>query len=152
MFLSVPLGTTVIPVSIDLYMEAFGTTAQFECLAAVGTGGVSAGGSSMTITNLRTDAPNTSACTATSDLTGATYMTTNLSEFWHDGQQFAITKSAGSATASASDPIKFSWSVKDALYTPVIVGAGQLAVLQGSQAGTGFGHIIFVEVPTVSAT
>jgi len=150
MFLSVPSGTTVIPLEISLYMEAYGTTAQFECEALVGTGAVSAGGTAMAITNMRTDAPYTSNCTATSDITGGTAPTANISAFWRDGEQFAITKSAGSATVAVHDPIKWVWSWKDSLYVPVVVGPAQLLVTQGSQAGTGFGKIIFVEVPTTS--
>jgi hypothetical protein len=149
-FLAVPSGKTVIPIEIVCYMEAFGTTAQFEIMGAVGSGGVSAGASAVTITNVRTDAPFTSACTAGSDLTGATYMTTNVAEFWRDGQQFAITKTAGSATASASDPCKFTWRLADADYSPVLVGPSQLGVFIGSQAGTGFIKCVFVELPTVS--
>ena len=129
-------------------MEAFGTTAQFEVMAAVGTGGASAGATACTITNLRTDAPNTSTCTAGSDLTGGTYMTTNVSEFWRDGQQFAITKSAGSATAAASDPVKFEWKLSDAMTAPVMVGASQLAIVIGSQAGTGFCIVTWAEYPS----
>jgi hypothetical protein len=151
-FLSAPAGTCVIPVSIALYMEAFGTTAQFEVMAAVGTGGVSAGGSAVTIQNLRSDAPYTSNCTVTSDLTGATYMTTNIAEFWRDGQQFAITKSAGSATAAASDPIKFEWTYVKSKVAPILIGAAQLGVFIGSQAGTGFCTVQWVEIPTTSVT
>jgi hypothetical protein len=152
LFGAVPSGVTVIPLSIDLYMEAFGTTAQFECVAAVGTGGIPAGGSAVTPTNMRTDAPNVSTTVWTSDLTGGTACTTNVSEFWRDGQQFAITKTAGSATAAASDPIKFSWKLADSDAFPVIVGPGQLEIAQGSQAGTGFCTVIYIEYPTTSIT
>src|SRR3990167_505658 len=37
--LSVPAGTLVIPLQIRAYLEAYGTDAQFECMASVGTGG-----------------------------------------------------------------------------------------------------------------
>ena len=147
-FLSVPSGTTIIPVSIELYMEAFGTTAQFECEAITGTGGVSASGTAMVITNMRTDAPVSSTCTATSDITGGTACTANVNAFWRDGQQFAITKSAGSATAAASDPNKFAWKLSDSMVAPVVKGPGQLMVTQGSQAGTGFCKVVFVEIPS----
>lgn len=150
MFLSVPSGTTVIPLEISLYMEAYGTSAQFECEALTGTGAVSAGGSACAITNMRTDAPFTSNCTMTSDITGGTAPTANISAFWRDGEQFAITKSAGSATVAVHDPIKWVWKWTDSLYVPVIVGPAQLLVTQGSQAGTGFGKIIFVEIPSTS--
>jgi len=148
MFLAVPSGTTVIPLYIAVYMEAFGLTAQSECEALTGTGAVSAGGTAMAITNMRSDAPITSLCTATSDITGGTAPTANISAFWRDGEQFTITKSAGSATAAVSDPHNFTWKRSDTIVAPVIKGAGQLLVTQGSQAGTGFGKIIFIELPT----
>jgi hypothetical protein len=148
-FLAVPVGYTVIPLEIVCYMEAFGTTAQFEIMASCGTGGVTAGATTVGITNIRTDAPFTSQCTAGSDLTGATYMTTNVSEFWRDGQQFTVTKSAGSATASVYDPAIFRWRVADAAYAPVLVGASQLGVFIGSQAGTGFVKCVFAEYPSI---
>ena len=121
-----------------------------EIEAITGTGGVSAGGTAMTITNMRTDAPFTSACTATSDITGGTACTTNVNAFWRDGAQFAITKTAGSATVSVNDTNNFVWRYTDGLYAPVVVGAAQLMVTQGSQAGTGFGKIIFIEIPSSS--
>jgi len=152
MFIDVPSGTTIFPLEISLYMEAYGSNAQFECEAITGTGGVSAGGTAMTITNMRSDAPYTSNCTGTSDITGGTACTTNLSAFWRDGAQFAITKTGGSATVAATDPNKFVWRYKDGLYCPIVVGHGQLMVTQGSQAGTGFGKIIFIEVPTSEIT
>ncbi len=149
-FIDVPSGTTIIPVEIQLYMEAFGSTAQFECEAITGTGGVSAGGTAVVITNMRTDAPFASLCTATSDITGGTACTTNVNAFWRDGQQFAVTKSAGSATVAVSDPIKFVWRYSDGKYAPVVVGPAQFMLTQGSQAGTGFAKIIFVEIPSSS--
>lgn len=152
MFLHVPSGTTIFPLEISLYMEAFGSSAQFECEALTGTGAVSAGGTAMAITNMRSDAPYQSNCTATSDITGGTAPTANISAFWRDGQQFAMTKTAASATVAASDPNKFVWRYTDGLFCPIVVGAGQLLVTQGSQAGTGFGKIIFIEVPTTEVT
>jgi hypothetical protein len=152
MFLDVPSGTTIFPLEISIYMEAFGSNAQFECEALTGTGAVSAGGTAMTITNMRSDAPYSTNCTATSDITGGTAPTANVNAFWRDGQQFAITKSAASATAAASDPNKFVWRYTDGLFCPIVVGAGQLLVTQGSQAGAGFGKIIFIEVPTTEIT
>lgn len=149
-FISVPAGTTIIPVFIRLYMEAFGSNAQFECMASIGTGGscTSANGTLTTPTNLRTDAPNASTTSCYGICTANVYPTANISEFWRDGQQFAITKTAGSATASVSDPNNFVWKYTDGFAAPVIVGPGQLGVYQGSQAGTGFCQIIWVEYPS----
>ena len=147
MFISVPDGTTIIPLEISLYMEAFGTDSLFECAAITGTGGVSAGGTAMSITNMRTDAPHTSLCTATSDLTGGTACTANVNEFWKSGVQKVAT-TATADDASMRNPDVFTWRYTDGMFAPVIKGAGQIMVTQGSQAGTGFGRIIFVEIPT----
>lgn len=149
MFLDVPAGTTVIPLEISLYMEAYGTNALFECAAVTGTGAVDAGSTAGTITNMRTDAPYTSNCTFTSDGTGGTAPTANISSFWKDGLQKAVTL-ATADDDSSNAPNKFTWRWNDAMYVPVVVGAGQLLVTQGSQAGTGFGTIIFVEIPSTS--
>ena len=148
MFIDVPTGTTITPIEISVYFEAFGTSAQMEIEAITGTGGVSAGGTAMVITNMRSDAPDTSVCTATSDVTGGTACTANVNAFWRDGAQFAITKTAGSATVAATDPNKFVWRFTDSMVAPVVVGPGQLMVTQGSNAGTGFGKVIFVEEPS----
>ena len=147
MFLHVPNGTTVIPLEIRLYMEAYGTDALFEVAMLTGTGAVSASGTAMTITNMRTDAPITSLCTATSDITGGTAPTANISSFYASGVQL-VTTVATSDDASMRTPDEWVWSLKSSGYAPVIKGAGQLLVTQGSQAGTGFGKIIFIELPT----
>lgn len=146
--IDVPSGTTIIPVSIQLYMEAFGTNAIFECAAHIGSGGVSAGGTAVTVTNLRSDAPDTTECTVTSDLTGATALTTNISEFWRDGLQSAITKATAVANVANMDAFKFGWSLADSSAFPIVIGAGQLVVTQGSQAGSGFAKIVWVEFPS----
>ncbi|MFA6270637.1 MAG: hypothetical protein WC657_05540 [Candidatus Paceibacterota bacterium] len=143
-----PTGTTIIPIELMIYFEAFGTTAQSEVNATIGSGGsYTSGGTAMTPSNLRVDKPYSSAVTAynLSTVTGAT---TNVTEFYRDGEQFAITKTAGSATVAVSDPHRFTWSIKDAFVAPIGVGPCQVAVNQGSQAGTGFGYIKWVEVPT----
>ena len=141
LWVSVPANKVLIPVHIELYMEAFGSNAQFECQAVSGTGGSrTSGGTSITPVNSRTDLSNSSGLTAFAG--GASIVivgqTGNINVFWRDGQQFAITKTTASATASVTDPNKFVW---DAVQTNTFVLCGpsaQLQVNQGSQAGTGF--------------
>ena len=154
MFLDVPSGTTIFPLEISLNMEAYGTNAIFECAAVTGSGGVSAGGTAMTITNMRSDAPYSTNCTGTSDITGGTACTTNVNEFWKSGLQIAITMATAvnNIANCGKDFYHFTWRYSDGLYCPIVVGAGQLMVTQGSQAGTGFGRIIFIEVPTTEVT
>lgn len=144
---AVPSGTTIIPVSIQLAMEAFGTDALFEAAAHIGTGGVSAGGTAVTVTNMRTDAPLATGCTVTSDLTGGTALTTNISEFWRTGLQKCVTLGTGDDD-SGREPSVYEWNLATSSAVPVCVGASQLFVTQGSQAGTGFCKIIWVEFPS----
>lgn len=149
--LSVPAGTLVIPLEIRVYMEAFGTSAQFECMASVGRGGAQGTDTNITPTNLRADAPYSTVCSVgvASDA-DATYMTSNVSEFWRDGQQFAITKTAGSATAAALDPFLFTWKWSDAHVPPIMYSASgitRLNVFAASQAGTGFITVKWLELP-----
>lgn len=150
----VPSGTTIFPLSINLQMEAYGTNAIFECAASTGSGGVSAGGTAVTVANMRSDAPYKSNCTVTSDLTGGTALTTNDAEFWRSGLQIAITMATAvnNIANCGKDFYNFSWNYKDGLYCPIVVGAGQLVVTQGSNAGTGFCKIIWIEVPTTEVT
>src|SRR3990167_4161240 len=52
----VPSDKAIIPVSLWLYMEAFGTSAQFECDGIIGTGGsLTSGGTSRTAVCTRSD-------------------------------------------------------------------------------------------------
>ena len=145
--IDVPVGTTIIPVSISLYMEIYGTDALFECAAHIGSGGVSAGGTAVTVTNLRSDAPDSSLCTVTSDLTGGTALTTNISEFWRTGHQL-VTTVATSDDASPWTPPLHVWRLAESGVIPIVKGAGQLFVTQGSQAGAGFCKICWVELPS----
>ena len=147
MLLDVPLGTTVIPLEISMYFEAFGTNALFEIAMLCGTGAVQAGGTAMTITNMRTDAPYTSVCKGWSDVTGGTAPTANISSFYASGTQL-ITTIASSDDASMRNTDLYKWSYTDSGYAPIVKGAAQLLVTQGSQAGTGFGKIIYLELPT----
>jgi hypothetical protein len=150
-WLSVPAETTVIPVYYSLYMEAFGTNAQFECNLTIGTGGSrTSGGTAVIPANLRTDMPQSSACTAYRGDNSPVFVgaTANVSEIFRHGAQFAITKTAGSATVAATDPNKFEWRLADGLYLPIAKGSAQIAAHQGSQAGTGFATLIYVEIPS----
>ena len=151
--LSVPVNTLVIPLEIVVYAEAFGTNAQFECMAAMGTGGAVAAATAVTPANLRADAPNATTCTARRTSSGATYQTGNVSEFWRDGQQFAITKTTASATASVSDPNRFVWKWSDASAPPMLFSTSaisRLNVFVAGQAPTGFITVKWLELPVAA--
>lgn len=155
--LEVPSGVTVLPISLDIQMEAYGTNAIFECVAAYGTGGsrgAATGGTAITPVNLRTDAPRGSSCVcySTIDDATATYLTGNKVEFFRNGLQSAITKATAVNNIANADFVHFNWSAAISGFQPVIVGAAQLFVNAMSQAGTGFMTLVWAELPTTSVT
>ncbi len=149
--LSCPPGTLVIPLGVRIYCEAFGSSAQMECMVSSGTLGAVAAATAVTPTNLRADAPYTSGCTVRRTSSGATYQTTNVTEHMHDGAQFTITKTAGSATASAGDQYLFKWmplmeeGVPPILYSTA--GISRFNVFVAGQAPTGFITVKWIELP-----
>ncbi len=149
--LLVPPGTVVIPLEIRVYNEAYGTSLQFECMASTGTGGSQTSGTTVTPRNLRADAPHASVCDVRgATASGGTYMDANVAEFWRDGQQFAITKTAGAVATTAADPYIHIWRWSDALLPPILYSTSaesRLTVFASSQVGTGFITVIWAELP-----
>lgn len=149
LYVGVPSNKVLIPVHIELYMEAYGTNAQFEVQAVSGTGGsYTSGGTSITPVNMRTALSDSTGltCYAGGNTIVTVGQTGKLNVFWRDGEQFAITKTTASATASVHDPNKWVW---DAVATNTFVMCGpdaQLQVNQGSQAGTGFVKLIAIVI------
>ena len=141
LFVSVPANKVLIPVHIELYYEAFGTDAQMECQAVSGTGGSrTSGGTSITPVNSRTDLSDSSGltCFAGGNTIVTVGQTGNINVFWRDGRQFAITKTASSATVASGDQNKFVWDAVQSNNFVLCGPSAQLQVNQGSQAGTGF--------------
>jgi hypothetical protein len=151
--LHVPLGTTVIPLRIEVIYEAVGTETTMEIIAlASTTGDASVTGTAVTVKPMRIDGPNTSACTATVavDAAGCTspYAGTYV-EFWKYQRPLTDTVASGENDRL---PLVFEWSAAKNV-PPVIVGStvgSCLAVYAASQAGTGFITVTWAEIPTVS--
>lgn len=150
--IAIPSGTTAILLGIQVQVEAFGTTAIFEGMAAIGTGGSAGTDTAVTPTSLRADAPISSNATvgAAGDA-DATYMTTNVSEFWRFGIQKAATTATGDDDSSR-DGERWEWNSKERGIYPVLVGPAQLQVHAAGQATTGFIIATWVEVPSNSVS
>ena len=146
-FMSVPSGTTVIPLEIVIYMETWGTNGIAEVLGVVGASGVTGAGTSVTPVNLRRDAPFASLCTVTGAATATSATAITGVEFLRDGHQTAQTPATALATGSKLQN-KFVWSHKSAGYAPVIVGAGQLGLVCSTVSGTGFITVVWAELPS----
>jgi len=147
---SVPSGTTIIPIELTIKMEAFGTAAIFECMAKSGTGStIGSGGTTITPTNLRSDITATSGCTVGSAASATSGVAITGPEFFRDGHSLAITIAT---VGQIRVPETFRWRAKEAGYAPVIVGAGQLGVFAAANAGTGFITLVWVEMPSTRIT
>ena len=148
--MSVPAGSVVIPIKLVVNYETVGTSGIQECTAAVGVGGVitPTATEAVTITNHRLDLGNDSGVTAVSTGTGATYMTSNVYEFFRNSPPMGITKTSESATVTSIDPYRFVWSALESGDWPIMYNSGsitRLNVFMGGQAPTGFITLTFVK-------
>lgn len=147
--MSVPANNVIIPVALTVQFETFGTILLTEVIAAIGVGGVitPTAAEVVTITNHRLDLGNDSGVTAVSTGTGATYMSSNVLEFFRDGHQGDVTVSAVATGDQASNLAKFKWSALETGNWPIMYSTSnitRLNVFASSQAGTGFITLTFV--------
>lgn len=146
----VPSGYAIMPMNIEVYYEAFGTSAQMELQALIGTGGSRTSGMTA-ITPVRTRSDigggGNITCWMGGNSTVTVGPTTRINYFWRTGQQFTITKTAGSATVAATDPFRFTWSALADSSFNIAGPDSQLVINQGSQAGTGFVKVQYIEIP-----
>ena len=152
MFMAVvPSGIAIIPMNIEVYYEAFGTDAQMELQALIGTGGSRTSGmTAITPVRTRSDIGGAGSvtCWAGGNTTVTVGPTAKINYFWRTGLQFAITKTASSATVAASDPYRFVWSALAESSFNIAGPDSQLVINQGSQAGTGFVTVQYIEIPS----
>lgn len=148
LFVSVPSSALVMPVQLRAHLEAYGSAAIFEYMASTGTGGAAGTQTSVTPTNLRSDAPVTSTCTiGAASNADATYMTTNVAEFWRGGiQEVATIASADDASPVTGS--SWEWNRIVAGTGPIMNGTSQLAAFFASQASTGFIVFVYAELPS----
>lgn len=152
---SCPAGVMCIPVFLNIAVEAYGTTALFEAVAAIGVGGVltPTAFESITPVNNRLDLTGGSGLTAGSTGTGATYMTTNVIEF----ARFVHNKMVTIATAdddSSIGPAQYTWSALQTGCWPIMYSPSsitRLNVFMSCQATTGFITLVVV-VPPLAAS
>jgi hypothetical protein len=153
--LSVPAGVVAIPISLTVQFETYGTILLTEVIGAIGVGGVIAPTSATAVPgkNHRLDLGDLSGLTCVSDGTGATYMTSNVVEFFRDGHQGDVSVSAVATGDQASNLAKFQWSALQSGVWPIMYnpsGICRLNVHACSQAGTGFITLVVVVPPLVS--
>ena len=150
--MSVPANQCVVPISMTVNFETYGTSLLSEVVMAVGKGGVIAPTSATAATpvNHRLDLGNNSGVTVVTDGTGATYMTSNVIEVYRNSSPMSITKTSASATVSSIDPYRFEWSAIQSGIWPIMYatdGITRLNIFACSNAGTGFITLTFVVPP-----
>ena len=155
LLIQVPAGTTIIPVYIEYAFEDTGAAGPLEVIAMASSAATQAAsgtaGTALTIYNMRTDAPNSTNCTADRTNTGGvTPYTGNFIEFFR-GYAGDATDQHGSNTAQTVDTAtRFSWSASQTMVPPILTGISQLCVYQVATAGVGFCTVIWVEFPSNS--
>ncbi len=150
---TVPTGTTIIPVMIQVNFEDTGTVDIMDVVAvASSVYDAATTDDDLTIYNMRMDAPYSSNCQAVAVVSanGTTPLTGNFVEFWRGIGGKAEDAFNGSITPTNELVSRTAWNVKDSLVPPVIVGQGSLNVYASAQAGKGFITAIWVEVPSTS--
>jgi len=139
----VPTGTTIIPISIDVYLEdSAGTDTEVVYLASQANIGAGTSTAVTTIRNLRADAPRTSGASVYRSYTGNGTATSNGFEFYRAGYPFAD---------ATTDPVKkFHWSAKESGIVPVLVGDAALVLYWAgtTTAPLGFAQIVWAELPS----
>jgi hypothetical protein len=149
--LALPSGSpiAVLPLWLDIEMEAFGTTAIFEGMMCTGMGGVQGTMTSVTPKNVRTDAPYASVCVVGGAAdAGATFMTSNVAEYFRFGIQAAATIATGNDTSSRTGET-YRWRRGIGGF-PVLIANGGIArwnAFAAAQASTGFISAGWLEVP-----
>ena len=149
-FINVPDTVAIIPVSIYIAIEDTLAAGAVQDIAAVASSVTDATvtGTTLTIMNVRTDAPLSSSCYARGTVTGAgtTPYTGNYYEFWRPAAGAQI----DSATAGAGFyDYGWQWSAIDNALSPIIVGTGSLSIYCANAAGaqTIFSGVIWAELP-----
>lgn len=140
--IDVPSGTTIIPLTLNIYQEdGAGTDNEFIWITQTSVCGA---GTSTAITplNMRSDLPNTTACTVYSIYTADCATQTGMLEFARFGDPFV--HEADAATLH-------HWSALTSV-PPVVVGPGAVIMIAaGSTAPAGYLYAAWAEMPTTSA-
>jgi hypothetical protein len=148
--IKVPAGVLAIPVSVQIGIEAYGTTLLFEAVAAIGSGGVftPTSADAVTVKNMRTDiATSTLGVTAVSTGTGATYMDDAIEFMRHQHNKMVTIATADDD--SSIGPSQYSWSALQSGVWPIMYNPGnftRMNVFMSGQATTGF-VIVTLVVP-----
>jgi len=147
LLVTVPAGTTIIPLQYTVVFEKFGATGILEILLATGTGAVGGGGTTLVPVNQNGASNNASALTnnvIASDAGGGTALTQET-EIWRSGLQLVEDIAAND---NAAWPNRFQWNATGPGDLHIIEGAKFLAAWASAVGGTGFQKFVYAEFET----
>jgi hypothetical protein len=155
MLITVPSGTTIIPVFMSVCFEDTGSAQVMDVFAvASNVYDNSVTATANTIYNFRTDkAAGGSQCTAYSvvtSTTGTTPESGNFVEFWRPYAGFQEDAFNSTTSWKTEYPHGAKWYIGDSVVPPIIKGTGSLSVYAAAQAGTGFITAVWVEENTAN--
>lgn len=154
MLITVPSGTTIIPVFIQTNFEDTDTPAVVDVVAvATSVYDAVTTDTDLTIYNMRMDAPYTSTCQAVGvvqSTTAATPLDGNYIEFWRGAAGMAEDAFNSNLTPTNELITRAAWNIKDSLVPPVIVGEGSLYIYMSGTKSIGFITAIWVELPSTA--
>ncbi len=154
MLITVPSGTTIIPVFIQTNFEDTDTAAVVDVMAvATSVYDAATTDTDLTIYNMRMDAPVTSECQAVGVVTSTSATSPysgNYLEFWRGCAGMVEDAFASNITPTNELVTRAVWNIKDSLVPPVIVGEGSLYIWMSGTKSIGFITAMWVEVPSTS--
>jgi len=153
LYVTVLAGTTIIPVYIEVNLEDLGAAGVLDiCACASSIADVATTGTSVSIYNMRMDAPVTSTCTCKSVISsnGTSPYSGNFLDFWR-GYSGDAPDAHGSSSGHFNQLCQHtSWMASKTFCPPIISGPGSLSIYATTAAGKGFITAIWVEIPTSS--
>uniref|UniRef100_A0A6M3L351 Uncharacterized protein n=1 Tax=viral metagenome TaxID=1070528 RepID=A0A6M3L351_9ZZZZ len=144
--IDVPNGRLIIPLRINVIMEAYGTTALFEtmCLCSRTLAASSAGTAFVPI-NMKTRTGGGSNCSVYTGPTVTSGYTTGCFELFRNCQAKAVTIATAIDTSTWQNNVT-EWSYLANGPAPVLEGNASLQIWATSQAASGYMNIYWVEL------
>lgn len=148
LLITVPAGTTIVPLEWTVVMEKFGATGLLEILLAWGTSAVS-GGTDLTLVPVNQNLGSNRVSALTNNVVAlaadAGTSLTKQGEIWRDGLQLVEDIAADDAAAW---PSRFQWKAQSAADLFAIEGARFIAGWIAAVGGTGFQKFTYAEFET----
>lgn len=154
MSLDVPVGITVLPLSIEVTIDVITDNEDIDMQAlASRTLTAVSGGTAGTPVNMRLDLDHKTRCTAYSSVTGNASTDPNTAgasfEFWR--QRLELGAAPVAAQSEEGRLLTFKWTAVGQGFAPVLVGAASLSLyIPKGTAAKFYGTIIYAELESTS--